>query len=189
LLARVSEWLYSASTGKVAAVSILVFVVFTALVLPAQSRAAGEYSSGVGSPDMSFFYSSEELTRIAEAYGESGRAAYVRARFTFDLIWPIVYAFFLATTISWTFQRVFPPSSVIRRGNLLPLAAALFDYLENIATSIVMLRYPNSAPLLGNLAPVFTLLKWSLIVGSFGLLLFAGILLLWNGIYKLINRG
>ncbi len=180
MLIRLSEWIYSISSGKIALISVLVFLTFTAFVLPVQSRTADEYSIGVGSPDMSFFYSSEDLTRIAEAYGGSGRIAYVQARFTFDLIWPIVYAFFLVTTISWTIQRAFPRSSAIRRGNLLPLAAALFDYLENISTSIVMLRYPQPTPLLGNLAPLFTLLKWILIMGGFGLLLLAGVLLIWN---------
>ena len=188
MLTRVSEWLYSVSSGKIAIVSILVFFGFTAFILPVQSRTADEYSSGVGSPDMSFVYSSEDLIRFAEAYGDSGRTAYVRARFTFDLIWPIVYAFFLGTTISWTIQRLFPPSSAIRRGNLLPFVAALFDYLENISTSIVMLRYPQSTPLVGNLASVFTLLKWVLIMGSFGLLIFAGGLLLWNVVSRRNDR-
>jgi hypothetical protein len=51
-----------------------------------------------------------------------------------------------------------------------------------------MLRYPQPTPLVSNLAPVFTFLKWFLIMGAFGLLIFAGVLLLWNVISRRIER-
>jgi len=77
---------------------------------------------------------------MAESYGTEGRKAYVRARFTFDLVWPIVYAAFLTTTISWLYGRTSAPGSRWRLANLVPLAAALLDYGENACTSLVMLR-------------------------------------------------
>jgi hypothetical protein len=111
---------------------------------------------------------------MAESYGERGRQAYVRARFTFDLIWPLVYTLFLATAISWAFGRAFAPDSRWQRANLAPLLGALFDYLENLSTSLVMLRYPDQTVVVDALAPVFTALKWSLLGASF-ILLFGGI--------------
>jgi hypothetical protein len=51
---------------------------------------------------------------------------------------------------------------------------ALFDYLENLSTSLVMVRYPSPTPIADWLAAVFTLVKWILVSGSF-LLLFIGI--------------
>jgi hypothetical protein len=47
----------------------------------------------------------------------------------------------------------------------------VFDFLENITTSIVMARYPIRTPVLDWVAPVFTLIKWIFVGGSFGLLL------------------
>lgn len=144
---------------------------FTALVLPRQSAEAEANSGGAASPDTSFYYTAQDLHRMAEAYGEEGRRAYVRARFTFDLFWPLVYTAFLGTAISWVCGKAFAPGSLWQRANLVPVLAALFDYLENVSTSAVMVRYPEPTPLVAALAPVFTLVKWVLVGGSFLLLL------------------
>jgi hypothetical protein len=109
---------------------------------------------------------------MAEAYGTQGRAAYVRARFTFDLIWPLVYGAFLTTALSWVYARAVESDSSWRLANLAPLVGVLLDYLENLSTSLVMLRYPGRTPVIDTLAPVLTLVKWLFVGGSFVLLLF-----------------
>ena len=144
------------------------------MVLPDQAAKAGTQTGKSGSPDMSFYYSADDLYHFAEAYGEQGREAYVRARFTFDVIWPLVYTLFLTTTISWVNTRAFAPDSWWQRANLIPVLGLVFDYLENLTTSLVMLRYPDRTAVIDSLAPVFTLLKWVFIFGSF-VLLFAGV--------------
>jgi hypothetical protein len=177
---RLSDWLVRLSSGWVALAAAVIFLLFSALVLPGQASRAEQETGEAASPDMSFYYSAGDLYQMAEAYGESGRAAYVRARFTFDLVWPLVYALFLTTAVGWIYGRAFPPGSPWRLANLLPLTAALFDYLENIATSVVMLRYPEPTVLIGVLAPLFTVAKWSLLGLSF-VLLFGGLaLVVWQ---------
>jgi len=180
MLMRLSSWLRRVSKGWVALAGLLIFLLFTALVLPGQSQKAANISGEAGSPDTSFFYSPADLTRMAEAYGEQGRQAYVRARFTFDLIFPIVYTFFLVTSLSWVFVKGFPASSRWQLANLVPLLGMLCDYLENITASFVMLRYPSPAVIAAALAPVFTLLKWSFIGLSFGLLVIGILAGLWK---------
>jgi hypothetical protein len=143
-------------------------------VLPQQACKAAQEIGGADSPDTSFFYAPADLYRMAEAYGEPGRQAYIRARFTFDLVWPLVYTLFLATAISWLFGRAFAPDSRWQRANLAPLLGALCDVLENLSTSLVMLRYPAQTAVADLLAPVSTALKWGFLGASF-LLLFAGI--------------
>jgi hypothetical protein len=170
----ISDQFYRLSTGWVTLAALVFFVAFTALVLPRQSAQAEAGAGGAGSPDMSFWYSPRDLYRMAEAYGEQGRAAYVRARYTFDVVWPLVYTAFLTTGISWIYARAFTAGSRWRRANLLPALGALLDYLENLATSAVMVRYPIQTPVVDVLAPVFTAGKWVLIGGSF-LALVAGV--------------
>ena len=177
---RLSEWLYRVSSGRIALLATLIFVVFTAVVLPMQSKQAASTSGDAGSPDTSFFYNADGLYEMAETYGEAGRSAYIRARFTFDIIWPLVYTLFLTTTISWAFGRAFMPGTVWRRLNLAPLLGALFDYLENISAALVMYRYPLQTPVVDSLASVFTMLKWIFISGSFILLLIGIVMALWN---------
>jgi hypothetical protein len=165
----VSDWLRRVSTGPVALAALVIFLLFTALVLPQQAAKAELETGSAVSPDTSFFYTPGDLYRMAESYGEQGRQAYVRARFTFDLVWPLVYTVFFVTAIGWVY-RAFPPGSRLQRANLVPLLAALFDYLENLSTSVVMARYPAQTAVLDRLAPLFTMLKWELVGLSFILL-------------------
>jgi len=171
---RFSHWLRRVSNGWVALSALVIFLLFSALVLPRQAARAEQDTGGAGSPDMSFYYSPGDLYRMAEAYGAQGREAYVRARFTFDLIFPLAYTLFLVTAISWVYTRAFAPDSRWQRANLAPVLGALFDYAENVSTSLVMLRYPAQTPVIDVLAPVSTLVKWVFVTGSF-VLLFVGV--------------
>ena len=87
----------------------------------------------------------------------------------------VITLLFLVTAISWLYGKAFAPESRWQRANLAPLLGAIFDYLENLSTSLVMLRYPQQTPVVDLLAPLFTALKWGFLGASF-LLLFAGIL-------------
>lgn len=174
MLILLSNWLNEISRGWVAFLALVIFLLFTVLVLPVQATGTEMVGNSPGSPDTSFFYSVDDLYRMAEAYGQAGRDAYLRARFTFDLIWPLVYTIFLVTGISWVSQKAFPPESLWQRLNLAPILAALFDYLENICTSLVMSQFPNRLPLVAVLASLFTMAKWILLGCSF-VLLFIGV--------------
>ena len=173
---RLSDWIHGITNGRVALTALITFLLFTALVLPNQASSVAANSQDAASPDTSFYYTADSLNQIASDYGEEGRDAYIQARFTFDLIWPLVYAVFLSTSISWTYRKAFAQESLWQRANIVPVLAALFDYLENISTSLVMLRYPTATPVLDSLAGIFTLVKWVLVAGSFALL-FIGVIL------------
>jgi hypothetical protein len=168
---RISHRLHQISNGWVTLAAGIVFVLFVTLVLPNQATQAEGETVDAGSPDLSLWYTPGDLYRMAEAYGNQGRRAYVRARFTFDLIWPIVYGAFLSTTISWLYARAFAPGTRWRLANLAPPLGVVLDYMENLSTSVVMLRYPSRTPLVDTLAPIFTSLKWVLVGGSFVLLI------------------
>jgi len=168
---NLSNFFYRLSSGWVAIAALLVFVVFSALTLPGQNRIAETYSQGSGSPDTSLFYSGGELFAMAKWYGSAGRAAYIHARWTFDLAFPIVYTCFLVTALSWLLSRVFHESSKWRLLNIVPLAAMLLDLLENSMTTAVMAGFPERVRFAEILASLFTPLKWVAVGGSFLLLL------------------
>jgi hypothetical protein len=184
MAARLSTWLHKLATGWVTLAALVFFLLFTALVLPNQAAQADAETGGAGSPDTSLVYTPAELYRLAEAYGPEGRRAYIRARFTFDVIWPLVYTVFLGTAISWLYSRAFPAGSLWQRLNLAPVLGALLDYLENVATSLVMARYPLRTPVIDALAPVFTLVKWVFVGGSFALLLIGAGAALWRWVRR-----
>jgi hypothetical protein len=145
-LLQFSTILRRSATGWGTLLATIVFILFAALVLPRQAAEAETASSGTGSPDTSFWYTSTELYQMAEAYGSAGRQAYVKARWTFDLVWPLVYTAFLSLTISWVYRRAFAAESRWQLANLAPVTGMLLDYLENSATSLVMARYPALTP-------------------------------------------
>ncbi len=174
MMRKFSNGLQRAASGPVTLISLVIFLIFTALALPNQASQSEAITGDAGSPDMSFYYTAADLYDFAENYGETGRQAYIRARFTFDLAWPIVYGFFLIMGISWIFRRAFMADSHWQLANLVPVLGVILDYLENIAASLVMFRYPDPTPVVDSLAPVFTMLKWIMVGGSFVLLL-AGI--------------
>jgi len=167
---KLSNWIHHISTGWVALIGLVIFLLFTALGLPNQSQEAEVYSGEVGSPDISFYYSAEELYQFAEAYGPQGRSDYIRARLTFDVVWPIVYLIFLTTAIAWVTQKSGKIGKAWRGSNLIPFFGLLFDYLENGAAAIVMARYPETTPVLPTLAGIFTTIKWIFVGGSFAIL-------------------
>ncbi len=162
--------------------ALLLFIVFIVFVLPAQSAQAAETSGGAGSADTSFFYSAADLYHMAEAYGEQGRQAYIQARFTFDLVWPIAYGFFLTTAISWLFSKSIADTSRWHLLNLVPVLGMLFDYLENIGASLVMARYPLQTTVIDVLTPLFSLIKWLFVGGSFIILLAVAGFAVWHWI-------
>ncbi|HOT93193.1 MAG TPA: hypothetical protein PLJ78_14855 [Anaerolineae bacterium] len=179
-LHRLSSILHRWATGRVALLATVIFVLFTSLVLPRQAAEAEITSGGAGSPDTSFWYTPNDLYQMAESYGLAGRQAYLKARWTFDLVWPVVYTIFLSLTISWVFQRAFASENYWQLANLIPVAGMLFDYLENSVTSLVMARYPALTPGIAHLAPLFTLTKWVFVNGSFVLLLIGIVVALWR---------
>ena len=184
MLKKLSNKIYQFSSGLVTLLGLIIFGLFVGFVLPQQANRAEAVSQGAGSPDTSYFYSSTDLYNMAETYGAEGRAAYVRARFTFDLVFPLTYLFFLATSISWVMLRTVPnANSRWRYLNLFPVFGALFDYLENIATSVVMLNYPIHTPVVDLLAPIFTLMKWFFVNGSFVILVPALLVAVWKWVH------
>jgi hypothetical protein len=60
----------------------------------------------------------------------------------------------------------------------------LFDYLENISTSLVMFRYPSPTPVVPWLAPIFTAVKWVFVNGSFVLLALGAVIAVWRAAQK-----
>jgi hypothetical protein len=180
-VSRLAAWLGSVASGKVALVATVGFLLFVVIVLPAQGSVTGRGGEEVRSPDLSFWYSADTLYDIAESYGEEGRAEYVRARVTFDVVWPIVYVTFLALTLAWVGRRL--DGRFWPRTGLLPLAAGAFDYLENAATVVAMLSFPERATAALWLAPVFTVLKWSLLGASFVLLGVGAVLVVWRALF------
>lgn len=148
-------WLLILSSG--------LFLVFMVIVLPVQAQQAAEYASDSQSPDTSFLLGPSELYDIAAAYGPTGRRQYIQARWTFDVIFPLVYGLFFFSAINSTLRRVWPNRPWLSRLALLAPAAIAADLLENSALSGLMALYPRQIAGLAILATALSTLKWLLV--------------------------
>ena len=136
----------------------LLFIFFIVSILPSQSNLAESFGL-TESIDTSWFYNSSELYRIAESYGTIGRQFYIQQRWTFDLIWPLVYFSFIFSTSALLYKSI--GLSHLNRWILsFTWFAILFDYLENIMVSVVMFRYPSQTIIIADFAGTATSLKW-----------------------------
>lgn len=188
MLKRLSHTFQSWSTPVTAGLAAAVFLSFLLFFLPRQASRSEAVIGDQPSPDTSLTYSGEELYGLAESYGPRGRAYYIQARFTFDLVFPLAYAAFLTIWISLALKRISPQEAAWELVNLFPAVGMLFDFLENISTSVVMAAYPHRAPLFETAAPAFTLIKWIFVSGSFAVL--AGVLIGWgySSVKKLLGN-
>ena len=167
---RPADRLADGVQGWMALTALALFGLFTAVVLPVQAEAGAFYTSRHPAPDTSLWYLPTDLYAAAEAWGQAGRDAYVLARLTFDVIWPLVYGSFLLVTLSWTWATFTRSGSRWRRVALLPVVVVALDYAENVCTALVMARFPARTPVLAELAPLFTLAKWVTLSACFVLL-------------------
>ena len=116
------------------------------LSVPAMRRLAG----GLPLLDMRLWYDHQAVSQLFAALGANGRAAYLHLLWSVDLILPFLFAAFLSEAIRiGRFSRL----------SLVPVAAALSDYAENLAITVLLLQYPRISALVF-LSATLTLLKW-----------------------------
>ncbi len=185
IIKQFSNWCYRVVNMRVIVGSIALFAIFIILVLPDMAGRLSDITGVSRSPDVSFVYSAADFYAMAEAYGVEGREYYISQRFTFDLVWPLIYMFFFLALLT-LFYRQLPAASSLRQANLLPFAGVFFDLLENSGAAYLMYRYPVPIPYLAAMVPVFTFLKW-LFIGLSSIAILAGPLILVSQQMK-INR-
>jgi hypothetical protein len=128
--------------------------------LSAADKRITALSGGLGVPDLLHGFTADELHARFDAFGDEGRAIYLRAELV-DLLYPLAYGFFFAFLIALAARRVLRDDSPWRLLCLLPLAATFLDYLENTCFFTLLLRWPTRLDTVARLASAFNIGKWS----------------------------
>jgi hypothetical protein len=113
--------------------------------------AMSELSGGLPLLDMRIGYSPDDVYRLFDALGATGRDAYRDLFLSIDILIPLSISAFLWFAIS---------KGPLRRYRALGLAGGAFDYLENAAILILLAGYPQRNDPLATFAAVFTVLKF-----------------------------
>jgi len=125
----------------------IIFAVFAALLfgssVPFSIRHV-EDLCGQAPPDVRFFTSAGEVRAFMTGCGEAGRAAYRNLQVA-DLFYPAVNALFMASALAMAMSRNVRKGSLWFATAALPFVGAAFDYLENAAAWITLVRFPDES--------------------------------------------
>ena len=99
---------------------------------------------GAPPPDLRFFTSAAGVQAFLSGCGPAGRLGYQHLQQA-DLLYPAVFALFVASALAMLLVRVTRPGSRWLALAALPLLGSAFDYLENAAAWTALARFPGSA--------------------------------------------
>jgi hypothetical protein len=125
-------------------------------------------------------YSPRRLYAMLDAYTEADYRAHYKSLYL-DFIYPSIYAVAMALIIVYLQNELRPPDATVSPYPvLLPLAAALADYLENISQYLILRRYQAQR------AKASALVLFSVSMTALKILLFAvSFLIIIAGLLKL----
>ncbi len=166
-------------SGKKVIFLFVLYLIFALLIFPALPQ------SEAGIPDIKYYYSSQQIYKIIANYSALERSRYALTAMTIDILYPIVYSFFLTALSIYLIVKLKIRKRIFIRLCYISMAAALFDFLENSSLTILILNYPVKFHLLANFAGCFTAAKWTLIIAAILFILFLSLFMLFNKIKTL----
>jgi len=167
MFSKLSGVFHALAKGWLIVVLLAVFVPYILTTIPVLKTVPG---GDITSLDSQVFYTPDQAFATVGSYGENAHY-WIRIYLTWDLINPVMYALIFSIVISWLFQRSFTSQSVLRRFNILPLAAGLADLLENVSIVIMLSVYPARPVALAWASTIFTVTKMVFFAGSVLLIL------------------
>lgn len=161
--------------------STLLFVLAMLFFLPFMNHTTITLSGIDVFPDSDFWYTSTDLKAMASLYNNKAAFGYAITRFSFDIVWPIVYFYFL-TSITVFITKTFKSNTLRRSLNLIPLLAIVFDLMENTFCSVYFLGLDFEV--VAVLASSSSAIKWIAIFISFAAIIIIIVFKIFNGIKK-----
>ena len=116
-------------------------------------------------------YSVETAHTMIEGYGEAGRDMYKTIELTADIIYPIIYSLAYALIILFVYRKAFPSQTWTKWLAILPFSAAIVDLGENLSIVSLINQFPVQPDHIAQMAGTFSLMKWSLVFGTMGMIL------------------
>lgn len=172
MLNTISQKFHAWATGGRVFILFLAEMLMMAYVMPlAAGIMAFAANNSVMPLDLMFFYTPDQAFQMMDKYGEAGRSIFLKIELSADVIYPMIYTLFFGLLISWLFQRAFQPESKMQKWNVMPVAAWLFDMLENTGIVSMLLMYPSKPEIMAWITMIFGSLKWGFFVITIGLVL------------------
>jgi len=117
------------------------------------------FASGMEIFDLSLMgYSYEYAIRLLINLGVEGRYVYLHQQLPLDFIYPGLFALSSCLLMAWVFSKTQTPAWMYYCC-WLPIAAAVFDYAENIQIMMMILQFPTISEHQVQLASLATMAK------------------------------
>ena len=139
---------------------ILGFVTLNFADIPFGLRALTAHAGGLMILDMRAGYTPDEAFALLDALGAPGRQVYGTMLLAADFLFPLAYTLVFATATAWLLRRVVGPEHPARRLSLVPFAALIGDWGENICFLAMLTAYPTRLDGMVRIANLLTLLKF-----------------------------
>lgn len=178
---NLSDHFYKWAKGWLIIILLILYGFFAGFLFPLIQGMMQAGQGGVLPLDLMLFANPEKIFGMIERYGEFNRPFYRSVELTVDIVYPIVYLFFLGLLISWLFQRGFASDSPMIKYNIMPLGAWFFDLIENIVIVILLSVFPSQPTALAWILVLLITVKWLFAGTSVFLILIGFIMAIRNG--------
>ena len=162
----VTQQLLARATPRNVLLVLVAFVGFSLISFRLGPYARlGVRTTGMPLLDETFLYTPAQVSATLTAYGADGRRAY-SAFLVLDMLYPFFYIGALALLLAFTVPRLLPADRLARPLLLIPVAAGIGDWLENVTLLGLVLAYPAGPAPLALLAAGITATKLVLVSAS-----------------------
>ena len=152
--------------------AMIVYVAMLSYTIPSVEK----YANGMKLFDLSpGGYSYEYAEELLTTLGESGRDLYLYNQLPVDFLYPALFAISCSLLLSWLFLKIKDPSSRLFYFCFVPVAAGVFDYIENILIICLISSYPDISPEQVELSSFVTIAKSALTTIFFIVLTIVGL--------------
>lgn len=175
LVTTIVRGLGSARTWAVSAAVFVAFAwVFFASAAPFSIPSVQD-ECGQAPLDVRMHSTVDDVDGFLEACGPTGRARYRNMQVA-DSFYPLVFGIFLSSSLVIVLGRLGPGRGTVTILAAVPIAATLFDYLENSFAWVALASFPGGAPtngLLGYMSTAKSITSWvagSMVLMALGVL-------------------
>jgi len=121
--------------------------------MPGNLQEISRHSLDLKPPDLIFFYTPDEISTFLSAIGSEGRQAFQTMHLTVDFSFPLIYGLLFILLIRHKWQRFM----------WVGLFPTIMDLSENFSLGYITHHYPDQKPIIGRLAQLSTISKFTLI--------------------------
>lgn len=107
-------------------------------------------------------YDAEYVRTLFNTLGEKGRHAYLFNQIPIDMIYPFLFGVSYSLVLAYFLNKLNKLHGLLFYFCLLPIAAGLFDYLENVGIITMLTNNPDFSNSLATTTNIFTILKSAL---------------------------